>query len=143
VRRADRDAAFIEFVLARQTHLRRIAYAICGDWHQPDDLLQTALVKLYAAWPRWACRSERPPRSCGSARAEPVPEHHGAALHRRQALERLEQCRSLFDGHRLARSRATPLGASNGYRPCWRGSSCPIRLRAAHRSLYLPSGNTN
>lgn len=37
---------------ARQTHLRRIAYAICGDWHQAEDLLQTALVKLYVAWPR-------------------------------------------------------------------------------------------
>ena len=50
--RADRDAAFTEFVLARQTHLRRVAYAICGDWHRADDILQTALVKLYAAWPR-------------------------------------------------------------------------------------------
>ncbi len=50
--RADRDAAYTEFVTARQTHLRRIAYAICGDWHQADDVLQTALVKLYAAWPR-------------------------------------------------------------------------------------------
>lgn len=39
-------------MLTRQTHLRRIAYAVCGDWHQADDLLQTALVKLYAAWPR-------------------------------------------------------------------------------------------
>ena len=25
---------------------------MCGDWHQADDLLQTALVKLYVAWPR-------------------------------------------------------------------------------------------
>ena len=48
----DRDAAFSEFVTARRTHLRRIAYAVCGDWHQADDLVQTALVKLYAAWPR-------------------------------------------------------------------------------------------
>lgn len=47
-----RDAEFSEFVLARQTQLRRIAYAICGDWHQADDLLQTALTKLYVAWPR-------------------------------------------------------------------------------------------
>ena len=47
-----RDAAYTEFVTARQTHLRRIAYVICGDWHQADDLLQTALVKLYVAWPR-------------------------------------------------------------------------------------------
>ena len=50
--RASRDAEFSEFVAARQTHLRRIAYAVCGDWHQAEDLLQTALVKLYVAWPR-------------------------------------------------------------------------------------------
>ncbi|CAN5604716.1 SigE family RNA polymerase sigma factor [soil metagenome] len=47
-----READYIEFVSARQTHLRRIAYAICGDWHQADDLLQIALTKLYVAWPR-------------------------------------------------------------------------------------------
>ena len=50
--RESRDAAFSEFVRARRTHLRRIAYAVCGDWHRADDLVQTALVKLYAAWPR-------------------------------------------------------------------------------------------
>ena len=50
--RESRDAAFTEFVGARRTHLRRIAYAICGDWHRADDLVQTALVKLYVAWPR-------------------------------------------------------------------------------------------
>ena len=47
-----RDAEFSEFVAARQAHLRRIAYAICGDWHLADDLLQISLVKLYLAWPR-------------------------------------------------------------------------------------------
>jgi RNA polymerase sigma-70 factor (sigma-E family) len=47
-----RDVAFAEFVTARQTYLRRVAYAICGDWHRADDLLQTALTKLYVAWPR-------------------------------------------------------------------------------------------
>lgn len=47
-----RDAAYVAFVAARQPHLRRIAYAVCGDWHQAEDLLQTALVKLYVAWPR-------------------------------------------------------------------------------------------
>ncbi|MXG89747.1 SigE family RNA polymerase sigma factor [Nocardioides flavescens] len=52
MRSEDRDAAFSEFVAARRTHLRRVAYAICGDWHQADDLVQTSLVKLYAAWPR-------------------------------------------------------------------------------------------
>ena len=50
--RASRDDEFAAFVAARQSHLRRIAYAVCGDWHRADDLLQTALVKLYVAWPR-------------------------------------------------------------------------------------------
>jgi RNA polymerase sigma-70 factor (sigma-E family) len=50
--RTDRDAAFTAYAEARRTHLRRIAYALCGDWHRADDLVQTALVKLYVAWPR-------------------------------------------------------------------------------------------
>jgi RNA polymerase sigma-70 factor (sigma-E family) len=52
MRSADRDAAYTEFVRSRRTHLRRIAYAVCGDWHRADDLVQTALLKLYVAWPR-------------------------------------------------------------------------------------------
>src|ERR671913_240655 len=52
--RSDREAAYTAFVLARQDHLRRVAYALCGDWHDADDLLQTALTKLYVAWPRVA-----------------------------------------------------------------------------------------
>ena len=51
-RAENRDAAFSEFVGARRPHLRRIAYAVCGDWHRADDLVQTALTKLYVAWPR-------------------------------------------------------------------------------------------
>ena len=52
MRADERDAAFTDFVAARQGHLRRVAYALCGDWHRADDLLQTALTKLYVAWPR-------------------------------------------------------------------------------------------
>ena len=47
-----REDEYVEYVAARQAHLLRIAYAICGDWHQADDLLQLALTKLYVAWPR-------------------------------------------------------------------------------------------
>ncbi|HEX5994207.1 MAG TPA: sigma-70 family RNA polymerase sigma factor, partial [Jiangellales bacterium] len=43
---------FVTFVAARRRYLRRTAYLVCGDWHLADDLVQTALVKLYAAWPR-------------------------------------------------------------------------------------------
>ena len=49
---SDRDAEFTAFVEARRTHLRRVAYAVCGDWHRAEDVLQTALLKLYVAWPR-------------------------------------------------------------------------------------------
>jgi RNA polymerase sigma-70 factor (sigma-E family) len=42
----------VEYVAARQAQLRRVAYVICGDWHRADDLLQTALTRLYLAWPR-------------------------------------------------------------------------------------------
>jgi len=49
---ADRDTEFTTYVAARQAHLRRVAYAVCGDWHRAEDVLQTALTKLYVAWPR-------------------------------------------------------------------------------------------
>lgn len=52
MRRGDREEAFTTFVAARQSHLRRVAYALCGDWHKAEDLLQTSLTKLYVAWPR-------------------------------------------------------------------------------------------
>jgi DNA-directed RNA polymerase specialized sigma24 family protein len=46
VNRAEREASYVDFVSARREHFRRIAYALCGDWHRADDLLQQALVKL-------------------------------------------------------------------------------------------------
>lgn len=49
---SSRDEEYAAFVAARQAHLRRIAYALCGDWHKAEDLLQVSLVKLYVAWPR-------------------------------------------------------------------------------------------
>ncbi|OIJ24458.1 SigE family RNA polymerase sigma factor [Nocardioides luteus] len=52
------DEAFSGFVAARRPHLVRTAYALCGDWHRADDLVQTALLKLYAAWRRVESGSE-------------------------------------------------------------------------------------
>jgi RNA polymerase sigma-70 factor (sigma-E family) len=52
MRRSRRESEFVAFVGARQAGLRRIAYALCGDWSQAEDLVQLALVKLYVAWPR-------------------------------------------------------------------------------------------
>jgi RNA polymerase sigma-70 factor (sigma-E family) len=53
------EGAFRAFALSHRAVLRRTAYLLCGDWHQADDLVQTALVKLYVAWPR--IRSIDPP----------------------------------------------------------------------------------
>ncbi|AYY12308.1 SigE family RNA polymerase sigma factor [Actinobacteria bacterium YIM 96077] len=43
---------FVAYVSARRGYLRRTAYLVCGDWHAAEDLVQTALIKLYAVWPR-------------------------------------------------------------------------------------------
>lgn len=47
-----RAEGFVEYVDARRSYLRRTAYLVCGDWNAAEDLVQTALIKLYAAWPR-------------------------------------------------------------------------------------------
>ena len=52
MRRSQRDAEFEAYVAAARPRLRRLAYSLCGDWHGADDVVQTALAKLYVAWPR-------------------------------------------------------------------------------------------
>lgn len=49
--RSDPRAGFEEFVVARRSRLRQLAYALTGDWHTAEDLVQVALTKLYVAWP--------------------------------------------------------------------------------------------
>jgi RNA polymerase sigma-70 factor (sigma-E family) len=46
------DAAYVAYVHGRVPALRRIAYLLCGDGHQTDDLVQETITKLYARWPR-------------------------------------------------------------------------------------------
>jgi RNA polymerase sigma-70 factor (sigma-E family) len=50
--RTEDDAGFREFARDRTLALRRTAYLLCLDWHLAEDLVQTALLKLYRAWPR-------------------------------------------------------------------------------------------
>lgn len=47
-----RDAEFSDFVAARRSRLLQTAYLITGDWQLAEDVVQTALTKLYVAWPR-------------------------------------------------------------------------------------------
>jgi RNA polymerase sigma-70 factor (sigma-E family) len=47
-----REAEYVEYVQARLPWLRRVAYLLCQDWHGADDLVQTAITRLFANWPR-------------------------------------------------------------------------------------------
>jgi DNA-directed RNA polymerase specialized sigma24 family protein len=48
-----RDEEFSAFVRARRHELLRSACLLtAGDTHLAEDLVQTALAKLYLAWPR-------------------------------------------------------------------------------------------
>jgi DNA-directed RNA polymerase specialized sigma24 family protein len=42
------DAEFIEYTTARLPWLRKVAFLLSSDWHRADDLVQAALIKLYA-----------------------------------------------------------------------------------------------
>ncbi len=46
----DKDAEFAAYMAARQPSLLRTAYLISGDRHTAEDLVQTALAKLYLSW---------------------------------------------------------------------------------------------
>jgi RNA polymerase sigma-70 factor (sigma-E family) len=47
---ARRDTEFTEYVQARLTWLRRVAYLLCQDWDRADDLAQAAVTRLYVHW---------------------------------------------------------------------------------------------
>lgn len=53
------DAAYVEFVSARWAALHRLAHLLTGSAPAAEDLVQTTLMKAYAAWPRIA-RTESP-----------------------------------------------------------------------------------
>lgn len=46
------DDEFARYFGARVGSLRATAYSLCGDWHQAEDITQTALLTLYRVWPR-------------------------------------------------------------------------------------------
>jgi len=51
-RRRERDEGFTDYVAARRKALLVTAYFCCGSWTHAEDVLQTALARLYVAWPR-------------------------------------------------------------------------------------------
>jgi len=49
-RDAARDAEFAAWMATAQPRLLRTAYLLCGDHHGAEDLVQTALAKVYLSW---------------------------------------------------------------------------------------------
>lgn len=49
---ADAELAYREFASTRAAQLFRLAYLMCGDWHEAEDLVQTTLAKVFVAWGR-------------------------------------------------------------------------------------------
>jgi RNA polymerase sigma-70 factor (sigma-E family) len=45
-----RDQEFAEFFTARFDGARRIAYAMCGNWSDAEEIAQHAFVRVYARW---------------------------------------------------------------------------------------------
>lgn len=52
--RPGRDAEFTAFVTARLQWLGRVAYLLCQDRTRAEDLVQTAITRLYVHWRRAA-----------------------------------------------------------------------------------------
>ncbi|TCO58159.1 SigE family RNA polymerase sigma factor [Actinocrispum wychmicini] len=48
--RATDEQQYTEYVSARLPKLRRIAFLLCGDEHRADDIVQTAITRLYVHW---------------------------------------------------------------------------------------------
>jgi RNA polymerase sigma-70 factor (sigma-E family) len=57
--RSEDEATYREFAAVQLQALQRPAYLLCGDWHHAQDLVQTTLLKMYAAWPRLGANVDR------------------------------------------------------------------------------------
>jgi RNA polymerase sigma-70 factor (sigma-E family) len=50
--RADWESQYVEYATARMPVLRALAYALTGDPHRSDDLVQHTMTKVYQHWRR-------------------------------------------------------------------------------------------
>ena len=48
----DVEQDFADYFTVRAVPLRRLAYALCGDWYLAEDLVQNTFVKVYRHWGR-------------------------------------------------------------------------------------------
>jgi RNA polymerase sigma-70 factor (sigma-E family) len=79
----DRFEGFREFMTVQGDRLSRFAYLLTGDHHAAEDLLQTALARVAARWPK-VSRYERPE---AYVRRAMVNEHISGWRRRRKLVE--------------------------------------------------------
>ncbi|MBU2669615.1 SigE family RNA polymerase sigma factor [Actinoplanes bogorensis] len=48
--RADEDREYVDYVRVRLPRLHRMAYMLCSNAHQADDIVQATLTALYVSW---------------------------------------------------------------------------------------------
>ena len=94
----DKDAAFAAYMAARQPSLLRTAYLLSGDRHTAEDLVQTALAKLYLSWDK----VERRELLDGYVRRIIVNEHNSLW---RRAWKRREHSTDVVPDHRTVQDR--------------------------------------
>lgn len=46
------DLEFEGYFRSNALRLRRLAYAMCGDWHLAEDIVQATFIRLYRQWRR-------------------------------------------------------------------------------------------
>jgi RNA polymerase sigma-70 factor (sigma-E family) len=52
--RSELEREYVEYVRGRLPRLHRTAYALCGDVHLADDIVQVTLAALYTGWKKAA-----------------------------------------------------------------------------------------
>jgi RNA polymerase sigma-70 factor (sigma-E family) len=48
----DAELDYREFAAARAAPLFRLAFLMCGNWHEAEDLVQTTLASMFVSWSR-------------------------------------------------------------------------------------------
>jgi RNA polymerase sigma-70 factor (sigma-E family) len=109
---ADAEQQYLEFASAQAGQLFRIAYLMCGDWHEAQDLVQIALAKLFVAWGR-------------ASRADNVASYARTVL-----------VNSYLSNRRLRRSRETPVPEIA--EPAARDDDADLRMTLVTALLQLP-----
>jgi RNA polymerase sigma-70 factor (sigma-E family) len=96
----DADVDFDEFVAARWVRLFRLAYLLTGEEPAAEDLLQTAMERTFARWPR-VTRMESPEAYVRRLMVNAVISEHRGPTRRREWLRAVlpEPTVDAEDGH--------------------------------------------